>query len=75
MYKSKDQLPESVKGSLPPRAQELYRKAYNSALETYKNPEKRRGSEGLEETASKVAWSAVKREYVKANDETWRPKE
>lgn len=65
MYKSKNELPEGVKSSLPPRAQEIYRKTFNSAWQTYKDSEKRKGGLGQEETAHKVAWSAVKREYSK----------
>ena len=61
-------LPESVKNILPKHALEIYKEAYNNALEQYKNPEKRRGDASLEETAHKVAWAAVKEQYEKDKD-------
>ena len=54
-YKNINELPESVKNSLPKKAQEIYMKAFNSADRQY----------GDEKTAHRVAWSAVKREYAK----------
>lgn len=69
-YKSNDELPDSAKNNLPKHAQEIYRKAFNSAWEEYKNPEDRRGDESREEIAHKVAWSAVKKEYHK-EDGKW----
>ncbi len=75
-YERRKELPESVKGVLPPHAQEIYMKAFNSAWEQYKDPEERRGDDSREETAHQVAWSAVKKEYTK-NEETgeWERKE
>jgi cation transport regulator len=64
-YKRKDDLPDSVTDNLPSHAQEIYREAFNSAWEQYKDPDKRRGDASREETAHKVAWSAVKKEYEK----------
>ena len=64
-YKSNDDLPDSVKDNVPEHAQEIYRKAFNSAWEEYDEPEERRGGATREETAHKVAWSAVKNEYEK----------
>ena len=60
-YKSIADLPDSVRDHLPSHAQEIYKKAFNSAFDEYKerSPEKR------EETAHKVAWSAVKKKYRK----------
>jgi cation transport regulator len=49
-------------------AQEIFLEAYNSAYEEYGDPHKRWGDTSLEETASRVAWAAVKRKYVKAGD-------
>ena len=48
---------------LPSHAQEIFKEAHSSALEQYKNPDKRRGGkkESKEEVAHKVAWSAVKK--------------
>jgi cation transport regulator len=54
-YRSIRELPKSVKGNLPKHAQEIYKEAYNSASEQYED----------EETAHKVAWSAVKKVYEK----------
>jgi len=64
-YATNAELPERVKENLPRHAQEIYRKAFNSAWENYKKPEKRRGPESREETAHKVAWSAVEKVYKK----------
>ena len=48
---------------LPAHAQEIFKEAHSSALEQYKDPDKRRGGkkESKEEVAHKVAWSAVKK--------------
>ncbi len=66
-YKSKKELPDSVKDNLPAHAQEIYKEAFNSAWNQYDTPQERRGDSSREETAHKVAWSAVKKEYKKAN--------
>lgn len=63
-YRSIRQLPRSVKDNLPKRAQEIYKEAFNSAMDQY----------GEEETAHKVAWSAVKKKYKKEGDR-WVKKE
>lgn len=67
-YNSNSELPASVRNNLPAHAQEIYRKAFNSAWEEYSDPEDRRGNSGREETAHKVAWAAVKNEYHKEGD-------
>lgn len=64
-YDTIDDLPDSVKNNLPRHAQEIYRAAFNSAWEQYDRPEERRGGADREETAHKVAWAAVKKEYEK----------
>lgn len=64
-YEGKDELPDSVSDNLPKHAQEIYREAFNSAYEQYKDPEDRRGDASREETAHRVAWNAVKQEYEK----------
>jgi cation transport regulator len=64
-YQSTIELPEGVRDNLPEHAQEIYLAAYNNAFEEYSDPQKRRGNETLEEVARKVAWAAVKKEYVK----------
>lgn len=67
-YKTNGELPSSVKDNLPEHAQEIYRKAFNSAWDEYADPEDRRGDESREETAHQVAWAAVKKTYEKDSD-------
>jgi cation transport regulator len=64
-YESLKDLPEPVKENLPHHGQEIYKEAFNSALDEYKE----------EETAHKVAWSAVKKKYEKAEDGSWKSKD
>ncbi len=71
-YQKITQLPRGVRNSLPVKAQEIYRKAYNSALEQYKSSSKRREDEDLETTAHKVAWGAVKQVYERDGNGNWR---
>ncbi len=59
-YKNKEDLPEQVNGNLPEHAKEIYLKAFNNAWDQYEDPKEHRGNESQEETAHKVAWSAVK---------------
>jgi cation transport regulator len=66
-YERKSELPDSVKDNLPRHAQEIYKEAYNSAWDEYKDPDDRRGGASREEAAHKVAWAAVKRKYEKKN--------
>lgn len=73
-YDSIKELPDSVKDNLPKHAQEIYKEAYNSAWEQYADPEDRRGDASREETAHRVAWSAVKEKYEKQNGR-WTKKE
>lgn len=63
-YKTKSDLPESVKHVLPSHAQDIYKEAFNSAWDQYKDKEDRRDDASREETAHKVAWAAVKHESV-----------
>ena len=64
-YKTTQELPESVREHLPEHAREIYRAAFNSAWDEYKNSSERRGDESREEAAHKVAWAAVKHQYEK----------
>ncbi len=64
-YKSTFDLPESVKNVLPKHAQEIYMAAFNNAWEQYDQPEELRENRSREETAHRVAWSAVKQKYEK----------
>ncbi len=72
-YSSNAELPDNIKSSLPKGAQDIYRNAFNNAHEQYKDPSKRKGNVSREESAHKVAWSAVKQKYEKEGD-TWKKK-
>jgi cation transport regulator len=74
-YTTVSDLPHAVKDHLPPHAQEIYMEAYNSALELYSQPGKRRDGASTEEIASRVAWAAVKKKYEKReNSDRWQEK-
>lgn len=73
-YNSDSELPDSVRNVLPDHAQHIYREAFNSAYEQYDKPEARRGDADREETAHRVAWSAVKQKYEKGDDDKWHKK-
>ena len=64
-YDSNEALPPKVKDHLPEHAQSIFRKAFNAAHEEY----------GEEETAFKVAWAAVEREYEKDAEGKWVKKD
>lgn len=64
-YDSIAQLPKPVRESLPKRAQQIYRRVFNSAWEEYADPRRRRSGASREETAHKVAWAGVKERYQK----------
>ncbi|MCB0089788.1 MAG: putative cation transport regulator ChaB [Caldilineaceae bacterium] len=74
-YHSVAELPDSVKDNLPKHAQEIYKEAYNSAWDEYKDAADRRGDASREETAHRVAWAAVKQKYEKNDDGKWVGKE
>jgi cation transport regulator len=67
-YASNDDLPLRIRGHLPPHAQEIFRRAFNSAWVTYGTAEPSR----REEIAHRVAWAAVKKRYRKVGDD-WLP--
>ena len=69
-YKTLEALPKQVKENLPKHAQEIYRATYNNAWEHYETPDMRAHGATREETAHRVAWSAVKEKYEKKKD-TW----
>jgi cation transport regulator len=73
-YDRNADLPDSVRDNLPEHAQCIYREAFNSAFEEYQSAKDRRGDASREETAHKVAWSAVKQKYEKRGDR-WRAKD
>jgi cation transport regulator len=74
-YKKNSELPESVRAHLPRHAQDIYRKTFNSAEETYADPEKRTRGGGQDEAAHRAAWASVKHEYEKdPKSDRWVPK-
>lgn len=73
-YKSTSDLPDSVRDNLPGHAQDIFKEAFNSAWDEYADPDKRHGDESREEVSFKVAWSAVKNEYEKGDDDKWHAK-
>jgi len=70
-YKSIQDLPDSVKSNLPTHAQEIYKKAFDKAWNEYLDPSKRYAGTSQEETAARVAWSAVKQSYEKDTNGKW----
>ena len=70
-YESTTDLPKSVRNNLPNHAQVIYKEAFNHAWKEYKNPEDRRDNASQEETAHKVAWSAVEKKYCKDKNGKW----
>jgi len=73
-YRNISHLPDSVTDNVPRHGQEIYKEAFNSALDEYQDPDDRRGDASFEETAHKVAWSAVKHSYDKGDDDKWHRK-
>ena len=59
LYPTNEDLPASVRRHLPAHAQDTYREALNLALGVHP---------GEEEWAHRIAWSAVKRSYIKVGD-------
>jgi cation transport regulator len=59
-YAANDDLPASVRGHLPPHAQDIYREAFNHAFAAHA------GDPRQEEAAHRIAWAAVKHSYVKS---------
>lgn len=64
-YSSVEELPKQVTNVLPKHGQEIFKEAFNSAEEQYEK----------EETAFKVAWSAVEQKYMKTEDGSWKEKD
>lgn len=71
-YRNVSGLPPAVRQHLPLRAQGIYVSAFNNAWRQYADRKKRRAAASREETAHKVARSAVERVYEKKEDGTWR---
>ncbi len=74
-YDKNSELPDQVKDNLPQKNQTIYRKAFNSAWNQYDSPEKRKGRAEREETAHRIAWSAVKKSYRKNDEGQWVSKD
>ncbi len=70
-YSSVTDLPDSVRNVLPDHAQDIYKEAFNHAWEEYEDEDDREGDASREETAHKVAWSAVKHMYHKGENGNW----
>ena len=64
-YKQITQLPDNVKNNLPKHAQEIYKEAFNSAEDQYRE----------EDRAHRVAWSAVENKYEKNEKGNWVKKD
>ena len=63
-YRTNDDLPAPIRRRLPPHAQDIYREAFNHAFAA------RVSDPRQEEAAHRIAWTAVKRAYVRVGD-TW----
>lgn len=61
-YSINEDLPPSVRNHLPEHAQAIYREAFNHAYAAHA------GEADQEQRAHRIAWAAVKRSYVKADD-------
>jgi cation transport regulator len=74
-FNSTNDLPDSVRNVLPDHAQDIYKEAFNSAYDQYKDPDERRDDASREEVAHRVAWNAVKQKYEKGGDGMWHKKD
>ena len=70
-YRTLAELPDSVRDHVPKHAQEIYKEAFNSAWDQYKDPNDRRGDASREEVSHRVAWAAVKEKYENGADGDW----
>ena len=68
-YGANQDLPSALRNHLPEHAQEIYREAFNRAYKAHADDPRR------EEAAHRIAWAAVKRSYVKTDDEWVRREE
>ena len=67
-YRVNSDLPPRVRSHLPEHAQDIYRQAFNHAYAAHAGDRER------EKRAHMIAWAAVKRSYVKSDNE-WIPRE
>ncbi|UTF59936.1 ChaB family protein [Gilvimarinus sp. DA14] len=70
-YQNTAELPDSVKNSLPQDGLNIYLQAFNSAWDTFADPEKRIGNDDRETVAHKVAWSVVEKSYTETPQGSW----
>jgi cation transport regulator len=61
-YATNSALPAPVRQHLPEHAQDIFRAAFNHAFAAHE------GDLRQEEAAHRIAWTAVKRSYVKVGD-------
>jgi cation transport regulator len=62
-YEVNADLPPSVRSHLPEHAQDIFREAFNHAHAAHAHDPRQ------EEAAFRIAWAAVKREYMKVGDQ------
>jgi len=62
-YRVNSDLPPRVRSHLPEHAQDIYRETFNHAYAAHAGDRER------EKRAHMIAWAAVKRSYVKSDDE------
>jgi cation transport regulator len=62
-YRDNADLPTAVRQHLPEHAQDIYRAAFNHAFAAHA------GDPRQEEAAHRIAWAAVKRSFVKVDNE------
>ena len=67
-YRNNFDLPDPVRNQLPPHAQDIYRETFNHAYGAHA------GEIDREQRAHMIAWAAVKRNYMKADDSEWIPR-
>jgi cation transport regulator len=65
-YPKNSDLPPPVRRVLPSHAQDIYRSAFNDAYDHY--------GAAREEVAHRIAWAAVKRDYVHLSGAVWVPR-
>jgi cation transport regulator len=65
-YRSNDDLPQPARNHLPPRAQGIYREAFNHCFASHRDDVRQ------EEIAHRTARAAVKRVYTQLGDQ-WMP--
>lgn len=70
-YKTRAELPGSVKDNLPDKAQDIYKEAFNNAWKQFADPSKLKYGGDQESASHRVAWSAVKKKYFKNEKGKW----